>query len=471
MTERLENYDNVFDSDQLSFTFSDPEPDGDKIDVKLNGTIVAEDLELTGEGSAVDLPALTTGANQLEVVSKNAGTVSTTNQVKVDVPTDNNLYGDPSYTFTQEQGQSNSIEIGLPKVRIDGIEQPGKQSPFAAQNILDTLDEPIKLTLDRPNSSARRKEKTDAYTEEFGLIPAGFDRDEVPPAVGITDDSLEPNVRAIPRRDNSRAGRTQLNFIDKYGSENKELSDGSVVDFYAVQRNYEEGITGTIPIYGTNGSDNGLAGSDGNDDLIYGFDGNDTISGDNPDTPIERSGNDTLLGGRGFDRVRGRGGNDVLVGQPDDDLLFGDLGNDVVYGSPGNDVLYGDNNNVLSEPLGVTGEDKFVLKGGEGIDLVRDFELGNDIFALAKPTNFSTIDFRQISDGTRPDGTSLELPDYPSLGSSRGISDSGTEIFFTRGNFEGETLAYVENVMATELDNRRFFEPGSSDSALPNPIV
>ena len=126
MTERLESYDNVFTSDQLSFTFSDPEPDGDKIDVKFNGSVVAEDLELTESGSTVDLPALTTGANQLEVVSKNAGTISTTNQVQVDVPTDDNLYGDPSYTFTLEQGQSDSIEIGLPKVRIDGIEQPGK---------------------------------------------------------------------------------------------------------------------------------------------------------------------------------------------------------------------------------------------------------------------------------------------------------------------------------------------------------
>ena len=88
MAKSPEGYDNSFNSDQLSFTFSDPEPDGDKIDVKFNGSVVAEDLELTESGSTVDLPALTTGANQLEVVSKNAGTVSTTNQVKIDVPAD-----------------------------------------------------------------------------------------------------------------------------------------------------------------------------------------------------------------------------------------------------------------------------------------------------------------------------------------------------------------------------------------------
>ncbi len=99
--------------------------------------------------------------------------------------------------------------------------------------------------------------------------------------------------------------------------------------------------------------------------------------------------------------------------------------------------------------------------------------LGNDIFTLANPVNFSTIDFRQISNGTRPDGTPFipELPDYPSLGSSQGISNNGTEIFFVKGKFAGQTLGYVEDVMATDLNNRGFFEPGESKSALPEPIA
>lgn len=471
---RLEQYNNVFTSDQLSFAFSDPAPDGDKIDVIFNGQIVAEDLELTGQPSTVDLPALTTGENELKVTSKNAGTISTSNQVKIDVPTDSNLYGDPSYTFTLMQGESDDIKIGLPKVRIDGIEEAGNQAPFAAQNILDTLDGPTKLTLDRPGSGKRRRAKTKAYTNEFGLIPAGFDRDEVSPAVGVGDNTLPQNVRAIPEPDNARAGIVQRQFINKYGPEGKEIPNGGVIDFYGLPPNYQEGKTGIIPIYGKDGSDDNLIGTKENNDLIYGFGGNDIIEGDDRSRPATiPDGNDTLLGGRGNDSIRGAGGTDILVGQPNDDLLRGDLGNDVVYGGPGNDVLYGDNNNVLSKPLGVTGEDKFVLKGGEGIDLVRDFELGNDIFTLAKPVSFSTIDLRQISNGTRPDGTAFipTLPDYPSLGSSRGISDNGTEIFFTRGKFKGQTLAYVEDIMATDLDNRGFFEPGNSDSALPEPIA
>ena len=59
VSPRLENYNNVFTSDLLSFTFSDPAPDGDKIDVIFNGQIIAQDLELTGQGSTINLPALT----------------------------------------------------------------------------------------------------------------------------------------------------------------------------------------------------------------------------------------------------------------------------------------------------------------------------------------------------------------------------------------------------------------------------
>ena len=414
----------------------------------------------------------------MQVTSKNAGTISTSNQVRIDVPTDSNLYGAPTYIPTLMQGDSFALEIGLPKVRIDGIREPGNQAPFAAQNILDTLDGPVKLILDRGkegvNGRKRRKAKTDAYTAEFGLIPKGFDRDEVPPAVAVGVNPLPPKVRAIPEPDNARAGAVQVEFTNKYGPEGKFIPDGSVIDFYALPPNYPEGVTGIIPIYGTDGLNDTLIGGKGNDDVIYGFGGNDLIEGDDRSLPPTiPDGNDTLLGGRGNDFIRGAGGTDILVGQPDDDLLFGDLGNDVVYGGPGNDVLYGDNDNVLTRPLGFTGKDKFVLKGGEGIDLIRDFELGNDIITLANPINFATIALRQISDGLRPDGTPFipTLPDYPSLGSSQGISNNGTEIFLVRGNFEGQTLGYVENVLATALNNRGFFEIGKSLSALPEPIA
>lgn len=468
MTDKFPEYNNIFDSDQLSFTFSDPAPDGDRIDVKLNDQIVAEDLELTGQGSTVDLPPLTTGPNKLTVVSKNAGTVSTSNQIRVDVPTDNNLYGDSSYTFTSMQGEGSNLIIGLPVIHVDG-----EQAPFAAQNIIDTLGEPVKLTIDRKDRSKRSKKNVKAYTEEFGLAPKTFDRDEAPPAVSVEsgdDSTLPQNVRAIPGLDNQKAGGIINNFLKNYGPDNKTLKNDAVVEFYTSPPDYEneKSASKIIPIYGTDGADDSLVGREENNDLIYGFDGNDTINGDNPDLPGVPDGSDTLLGGRGNDSIKGAGGNDIVVGQPDDDLLFGDLGNDVVYGSPGNDVLYGDNVNFLTEPL--NGKDRFILRRNEGIDLIRDFELGNDEIFLTNPTNFSSIGLRQISNGARPDGSPFvsELPDYPSLGSSRDISDSGTEIFLKTGKFIGNTLAYVENISASDLGRDSF---GSDTKiTLPDPL-
>ena len=372
-------------------------------------------------------------------------------------PADNNLYGDSSYTFTLEQGQSDSISIGLPKVEIDG-----EQAPFAAQNITDTLAEPVKLTIDRPGRGKRRKNSTRAYTEEFGLAPNEFERDEVPPAIGKdVEGTLPQNVRAIPGRDNERGGTLIGNFTQRYGPENKILKNGTVVDYYASASDYETGVSGIVPIYGEDGSDDMLRDGE-NNSLIYGFSGDDTIRGD--------EGSDTLLGGKGFDIVTGGSGDDVVVGQPDDDFLFGNLGNDVVYGSPGNDVLYGDGSDVSSESSG--GQDRFVLRRNEGIDLIRDFELGNDEIFLAKPVNFSTLGFRQITNGNRPDGTpfvSEELPDYR-LGSGN-ISNNGTEIFLNRGKFKGDTLAYVENVSESDLNDRSLFESGGSDSSLPSPLA
>ncbi|MGB4107428.1 MAG: DUF5801 repeats-in-toxin domain-containing protein [Alphaproteobacteria bacterium] len=63
-----------------------------------------------------------------------------------------------------------------------------------------------------------------------------------------------------------------------------------------------------------------------------------------------QGGNDTLSGG---------GGNDVIFGQEGDDVITGGGGNDTLYGGSGDDVF------------------KFVNLGGEGVDTVKDFEIGD----------------------------------------------------------------------------------------------
>jgi Ca2+-binding RTX toxin-like protein len=51
------------------------------------------------------------------------------------------------------------------------------------------------------------------------------------------------------------------------------------------------------------------------------------------------AGNDTVLGGRGNDRLFGGAGNDTVLGGRGNDRLFGAPGNDVIFGGPGNDRI------------------------------------------------------------------------------------------------------------------------------------
>ncbi|MGF1488937.1 MAG: hypothetical protein ACFBSE_17775, partial [Prochloraceae cyanobacterium] len=134
-------------------------------------------------------------------------------------------------------------------------------------------------------------------------------------------------------------------------------------------------------------------------------------------------------------------------------------------GGPGDDVLYGG-----------LDQDIFVIRRGEGIDLIRDFTPGGngivrDQIVLSSPLGYNSLGFRQINQGLRPDGTPLQLPNYPSLGPTGGIINNGTEIFIkTRmGVFQGQTLAYVEGVSASVFQDRALFGT-TSDVVLPLPI-
>jgi RTX calcium-binding nonapeptide repeat (4 copies) len=77
--------------------------------------------------------------------------------------------------------------------------------------------------------------------------------------------------------------------------------------------------------------------------LFSGSDGNDFFENDTaiPCTAYGGAGNDTLIGGRGADRLFGDAGNDLLVGRGGHDTLYGGLGADTLVGSSGADALYG----------------------------------------------------------------------------------------------------------------------------------
>ena len=105
----------------------------------------------------------------------------------------------------------------------------------------------------------------------------------------------------------------------------------------------------------------------GNVDMLL-FDGLDT------EEHIGTSSFDTLLGGRGNDRLKGDGGHDTLYGGWDDDHLYGGLGNDLLDLGHGNDVGYGgQGDDVLrtgtgnDQAYGQAGNDRLYGEGGDNL--------------------------------------------------------------------------------------------------------
>jgi Ca2+-binding RTX toxin-like protein len=126
----------------------------------------------------------------------------------------------------------------------------------------------------------------------------------------------------------------------------------------------DNSVNKPLTIYGGPGSDNIRGG--GLSDDVYG--------GSNSYLQTNESGQDTLDGGNGNDRLfaswsrgnylRGRAGNDTLTGGQAHDTLYGDEGNDSLVGNEGNDRLGGGYGNDRLDG----GKHIDVLDGGWGRD-------------------------------------------------------------------------------------------------------
>jgi Ca2+-binding RTX toxin-like protein len=120
-----------------------------------------------------------------------------------------------------------------------------------------------------------------------------------------------------------------------------------------------------------------LNGNSG-DDSIRGGSGNDRLNGNNGDDDLEGgSGRDRLHGNNGIDDLDGGTGNDTLVGGAGDDDLKGGAGNDNLSGGEGDDELTGGTGvDVMS---GGAGADEFKFATGDtGVgpgarDIITDF--------------------------------------------------------------------------------------------------
>ena len=119
--------------------------------------------------------------------------------------------------------------------------------------------------------------------------------------------------------------------------------------------------------------------------MFLGNNGNDVLRGDlnSRSSGGSNGGNDQLFGGAGDDRIGGKGGNDQLFGEAGNDSLWGDAGDDQLDGGLGDDQLFGGD-----------GADQFVLAVGNGTDVIGDFEVGVDRFAIAQ-LSFEQLELTQ----------------------------------------------------------------------------
>ena len=91
-----------------------------------------------------------------------------------------------------------------------------------------------------------------------------------------------------------------------------------------------------------------------------------------------------LTSGAGKDRLDGGGGRDSLSGGTDKDRLDGGRGDDLLDGGRGSDRLKGDR-----------GADGFVLREGDGRDIILDYHDGQDRFLLADGLAFDELTITQ----------------------------------------------------------------------------
>ncbi len=171
-----------------------------------------------------------------------------------------------------------------------------------------------------------------------------------------------------------------------------------------------DGITGSPgadTLVGLDGADT-ISGGDGDDD-VNGNTGNDSVEGgagrdfvrggQSSDRVIGGTGDDWHLNGNiGNDTVLGDSGNDILFGGQDQDLLYGDLGqssvvkgHDLIDGNLGNDTIFGEGGNDTM--TGGGGADRFAIRSGEDVDLIKDFNPGQgDRIAIQPNINGTGVD-------------------------------------------------------------------------------
>jgi Ca2+-binding RTX toxin-like protein len=230
-----------------------------------------------------------------------------------------------------------------------------------------------------------------------------------------------------------------VNSLSTIASNDDRISLISQVDFTATAgTTYQiavDGFSGSEGAIGLNFAlfDSLIGGGSGNDSL-FGTDGNDRIQG--------LGGNDTLFGSEGVNNLQGGDGNDIIYGGSQRDTIFAGSGNDTIYASEGNNAVFGDSGNDTI----YSGSGNDFIDGGIGNDTLF-LGGGRDIVILQSDfSGFDTINNFQLSQTTFRVG-SLTTPTNPaSVTITQGANGAEISQF-------GDLLAVVTGTQATTLTN------------------
>ena len=149
-----------------------------------------------------------------------------------------------------------------------------------------------------------------------------------------------------------------------------------------------------------------LAGDTVSRDRLFGGRGNDTlVGGDGFDRIHGGPGNDNAKGNVGRDFMSGGFGDDTQEGGPGDDRIFANLGVDTTSGGPGNDVLFALARRDVNGPGDVTGD---TVRGDAGDDRIRVRDGEQDTVNCGEGNDRAFLDFKdRIEDATpaNPNGS------------------------------------------------------------------
>ncbi|WP_013322187.1 calcium-binding protein [Gloeothece verrucosa] len=153
-------------------------------------------------------------------------------------------------------------------------------------------------------------------------------------------------------------------------------------------------------------------------------------------------GDDLVNGGYGNDTLNGGYGNDILNGDYGDDNLSGNYGNDTLTGGDGNDLL-----------TGGYGNDTFVfVNPSEGIDIITDFNVINDVFKLG-----SGFEVNRILSNAALDSSQFVIGSEATTADQRLIYNdlTGVLLYDSNGNAAGseQQIAQLNSGLALSAAN------------------